>query len=124
MRRITEKSGLFLSLACTVHCFATPLLLSVLPFTAHLEWLHEAELWIVLLSAFLAFSILQKDYKRLHQKVQPIAIAALGFSLMIGGTLTHLHFLSAVGGVVVAVAYYFNWRFRKSCSCASVACKK
>ncbi|MES2517014.1 MAG: MerC domain-containing protein [Bacteroidota bacterium] len=115
-----EKLGFYLSVACAIHCIATPVLITVLPFLGSSLVNHSWELWFIGGSLILAVTLLYADFRK-HQNALPLV-------LLSGSLLTKLlevmwlgdkyEFITGtVGALFIAAAYYFNWKYKKACSC-------
>ncbi len=116
-----EKVGFYLSVLCAIHCIATPVLLTVLPFLgSSLLEDHSWELWFIAGSVLLAGIVLFKDYKR-HLNYLPLL-------LLVASSLTKLcelwwlgeqyEFITGtVGAAFIASAYYFNWKYKAATCC-------
>jgi len=105
------KTGVWLSIICTIHCLSMPFLITALPFLSGSFIDEKAEIYLVLGSLVLAMFLLRKDYK-LHQNKMPLALFALSSALNIAGFFTEgiyettLHIL---GAIIIGIAYYINW---------------
>lgn len=116
-----EKIGFWLSVACAIHCLAMPVVITLLPFVGStLLADHETEFYVLSSSWVLAGILLFVDYRK-HQNLWPLAL--LGGSIAI--KLLEIFVLgedfevivSPISGITIAVAYYFNWRYKKTCAC-------
>lgn len=116
-----EKVGFYLSLICAIHCIATPLFITLLPYIGgQLFSNHEWEIWFISGSLILAGVILYIDYLKHHNTlplllllgsllVKLIEIIWLGHSFeFVTGTL---------GALLIAIAYYMNWKYKSACDC-------
>ncbi len=107
--------GFSASLLCALHCAALPLLLSLAPLTG-LQFLDNPwiEYTLILLSVVIASNALIHGYRRHHQKLMALLVAATGFSLITMGRLIEVEWsevlLTSTGGVVIAMAHLLNWR--------------
>jgi phosphoglycerol transferase MdoB-like AlkP superfamily enzyme len=115
-----EKIGFYLSIACAIHCIATPVLITLLPFLGSSLVNHSWEIWFIGGSLVLAGIILYSDFKK-HHNVFPITllVASLFVKLLevmwLGESLEFL--TGSIGALLIASAYYFNWKYKKTCSC-------
>ncbi|MBP6410607.1 MAG: MerC domain-containing protein [Pseudarcicella sp.] len=116
-----EKIGFILSILCAVHCLVMPFLIVMLPllgktFIAD----HENELVFVGLSMLLAGVLLFKDFLR-HKKNLPLILLLVALLLKVAELFIHNPsyelFASISSGVLIAVAYYFNWKHKSKCTC-------
>ncbi len=116
-----EKIGFYLSLICAIHCIATPIAITLLPFLGS-SFIsdHSWEIWFIGGSLMLAGILLFSDFKK-HQNPMPLY-------LLIGSLLVKLleiiwlghqfEFLTgSLGALFITLAYYFNWKYKKECSC-------
>lgn len=116
-----ERIGFWLSLACAVHCLAMPVVITLLPFVGSTILAdHETELYIMGGSWLLAGVLLYVDFRK-HQTWLPLLLLAgsVGVKLLevlvLGEDFEAI--ASPVSGVLIALAYYFNWRHKKACAC-------
>lgn len=114
IRSYLDLLGFSASFLCAVHCLVMPLVLS-LGLAGGMTWLESA--WVewtfilttLVLASWSLFGSLSK-----HHNYRPLIIAGLGFVLIV--VLHHIfedsigHYLSAIGGILVAYAHYYNWR--------------
>ena len=116
-----EKVGFYLSVACAVHCIATPILITLLPFLGGgFVENHTWEVWFIGGSLVLAGVLLHNDYRK-HNNALPL-------TLLVGSLLVKLlemvwlgekfEFITGtLGASLIAIAYYFNWKYKKTCNC-------
>jgi hypothetical protein len=129
---VMDRLAIGLSVLCTVHCFATPILLSLLPSIGALELNSEQfHFWIlvaVIPTSLLALSLGCKKHKRLRY----ISFGVVGITLMLVAVTLGTSFFGEVGekgftllgSAFVAVAHWFNYQqcLKKSddnCPCSS-----
>lgn len=114
-----DAAAAALSSLCLLHCLLLPLGLGLAPALLGLgdahgpEWLHWA---LLALAAPVSIYALKRGHD-LHGDGTPWKLAALGFGLMAIGALAHEtgpaeQILTVVGGLVVAVAHWRNWKAR------------
>ncbi len=104
-------SGSFL---CAIHCLALPFLVSM-GLLGHLH-LHATFVWewilfVVLL--LIAIGSLIGSFRKSHRDAGPLLMAGLGIALIFIGTVNHehfSHFMSGIGGLILAAAHFQNWR--------------
>lgn len=115
-----DKVGATASLLCAVHCAIIPLVVTfgVLGGGA----LFASHLWetiFISLSLVIASASLYNGYKRHHKSLKPMSVALSGFALILIGHLwlglTWGHGLAAIGGTLVAVAHWLNYKACHSC---------
>ena len=116
-----EKVGFYLSIICAVHCIATPVIITLLPFLgSSFIGDHSWEIWFIGGSLILAGVLLFTDFKKHHN---PIPLYLLIGSFVVKALeivwLGHrFEFLTgSLGATFIAFAYYFNWKYKKQCSC-------
>jgi MerC mercury resistance protein len=116
-----ERIGFWLSVACAIHCLAMPVILTLLPFLGGtLLADHETEHWFLGISWLLAGFLLWQDYRK-HKVSIPLFL--LGFSvatkfiqeLILGENFETI--IAPIGGILIAVAYYLNWKYKAQCTC-------
>jgi hypothetical protein len=117
-----DAVGATASLACAVHCAATPLALTLLPF-AGLTFLADERIeWaLVGLSTLLGLASLCLGY-RLHRSRQGVAVLAVGVALLALGRVAEARDvepwgvpLVVIGGISVAAAHLVNRRLCRAC---------
>jgi hypothetical protein len=112
---ILHKTGIWLSVLCTVHCLAMPFLITALPFLGGSFIDESVEIYLVGGSLVLALFLLIKDYHQ-HDKLLPLVLFVISSALNITGFFTEgisetiLHIL---GAVFIGFAYYVNWAEHK-----------
>lgn len=125
VRVLTDKAAIGLSLLCTFHCLALPLILVWLPSIATLQLDNEAfHLWMVLAvipaSAY-ALTIGCKQHKRYHLLVVGLIglvclISALAFESLLGETGEKI--LTVLGAAIITYGHIRNYRLcQKADSC-------
>jgi carbon starvation protein CstA len=111
---VMDRMAIGLSLMCTVHCFATPVILALLPSFAVLQIDSEQfHLWIlaaVLPTSLLALSLGCKKHKRKRY----MACGVIGLSFMICAVLLGHEVaekaFTLIGSAFIAVAHWFNYQ--------------
>ena len=122
-----DKFAIGLSLMCTVHCFATPVILALLPSFAVLQINSEQfHLWVlaaVLPTSLLALSLGCKKHKRTRY----MACGVVGLAFLIIAVLLVQEeaekALTLIGSAFIALAHWFNYQqcFKKNnenCPCS------
>ncbi len=115
---VMDKLAIGLSMMCTVHCFATPILLTLLPSFAALQLDNEQfHLWIlaaVIPTSVLALSLGCKKHKRLRYMVSGfVGVTLMVLAVTVGEVLfgeLGEKGLTLVGAAFIAVAHWFNYR--------------
>ena len=122
-----DKLAIGLSLMCTVHCFATPVILALLPSLAVLQINAEQfHLWIlavVLPTSLLALSLGCKKHKRTrYMACGVVGLAFLIIAVLLGQEEAEKA-LTLIGSAFIALAHWFNYQlcFKKNnakCRCS------
>lgn len=122
-----DKFAIGLSLMCTVHCFATPIILALLPSLAVLQINAEQfHLWIlavVLPTSLLALSLGCKKHKRTrYMACGVVGLACLIIAVLLGQEEAEKA-LTLIGSAFIALAHWFNYQqcFKKNnenCPCS------
>ncbi len=112
--------GFVASMLCAIHCATLPLILtfsalSGLSFLAN----HTIEFVFLAISAIIATWSLIPSFRKHHHNPMPLYLVALGFTFLVSARfLPHgfaEHFITAIGGSIVAISHILNWRLMKSC---------
>ncbi|MDN3413420.1 MULTISPECIES: MerC domain-containing protein [unclassified Pseudoalteromonas] len=122
-----DKFAIGLSLMCTVHCFATPVILALLPSFAVLQINGEQfHLWVlaaVLPTSLLALSLGCKKHKRTrYMACGVVGLAFLIIAVLLGYEEAEKA-LTLIGSAFIALAHWFNYQqcFKKNnenCPCS------
>ena len=122
-----DKLAIGLSLMCTVHCFATPVILALLPSFAVLQINGEQfHLWVlaaVLPTSLLALSLGCKKHKRTrYMACGVVGLAFLIIAVLLGQEEAEKA-LTLIGSAFIALAHWFNYQqcFKKNnekCRCS------
>jgi len=104
---------MFLSLACAIHCAATPVLVVAVSlmgagFMMDPFW----EILTLCVSNLLAVIALGSSYRQ-HQQKTPFLLFALSLFFIIPGLYVHNHLLIFTGAILTASALFLNWRISK-----------
>ena len=122
-----DKLAIGLSLMCTVHCFATPVILALLPSFAVLqinaEQFHLWVLAVVLPTSLLALNLGCKKHKRTrYMACGVVGLAFLIIAVLLGQEEAEKA-LTLIGSAFIALAHWFNYQqcFKKNnenCPCS------
>ncbi|PHQ95446.1 MAG: hypothetical protein COB48_02805 [Pseudoalteromonas sp.] len=122
-----DKFAIGLSLMCTEHCFATPVILALLPSFAVLQINGEQfHLWVlaaVLPTSLLALSLGCKKHKRTrYMACGVVGLAFLIIAVLLGQEEAEKA-LTLIGSAFIALAHWFNYQqcFKKNnekCRCS------
>lgn len=109
-----DKLAIGLSLMCTVHCFATPVILALLPSFAVLQINGEQfHLWVlaaVLPTSLLALSLGCKKHKRTrYMACGVVGLAFLIIAVLLGQEEAEKA-LTLIGSAFIALAHWFNYQ--------------
>ncbi len=114
-----DMTGMGLSVACAIHCLATPILLSALPLLG-LEFLgNEAfESGMIVGIAILAGFTFINGY-RMHGRKAHFALGALGLAVFLivrpMASVTLEPFATLLGGSAFVLGHFLNWKWSKPC---------
>ena len=131
---LTDRVAITLSLLCTIHCLATPLLLVVMPGLASLGLENEAfHLWMIALVIPTSAYALTMGCQQ-HQNYRLIVIGALGLMSLIAAVTIGEALLgeagekifTVLGSALLAFAHISNYRACKNtktecCDCSDEA---
>lgn len=109
-----DLAGSFIAIACAIHCIAIPLLISfggvgLLNIVGH----GTVEIFFLLATILFAGSSIFIGFRQKRVSVAPIVLFLLGFLALCISIIFHLHLLSALGGIFIALAHIVNWKFTK-----------
>ncbi|MFQ5981901.1 MAG: MerC domain-containing protein [Woeseiaceae bacterium] len=116
---LLDKAAVALSGICLLHCLALPLIIALLPFLAQLG---EGHFHVQMLLVVLPVSVIALAFGlRRHRSKGVVAWGVIGMGLLVvGGTVAHDSYgliadraLTICGGLILAVAHYFNNRFSR-----------
>lgn len=127
-----DAIGIFLSVACAIHCLALPLLLGVLPLLG-LELLadHEFE-HFMMFAIFGVAGLTALHGVRIHGKYSVLGFFAVGlvaFLFVRPALGEELHPITTlIGGSAFIVGHWLNWKYRRvekpECACVSQMAKQ
>lgn len=125
---LTDKFSIGLSVLCTVHCLALPLLLVILPSLGTLQLQDEAfHMWMLIAVIPTSLYALTMGCKK-HQRYRLLAWGISGLTLMIAALLIGHEIagesgekaLTFLGSMLVVIAHIGNFkRCRQHKECAS-----
>ena len=109
-----DIAGSFIAIACAVHCIAIPVIISfggvgLLNVVGH----GMVEIIFLLATILFAGSTIFIGFRQKRVSKAPIVLFLAGFVALCIAILFHLHFLSAIGGVLIALAHFVNWKYVK-----------
>jgi hypothetical protein len=116
-----EKVGVLLSIACAVHCLSLPIFLFFAPYLASsFAFSYNLE-WILVISSFLlAAIILVLDFRK-HRQPLPLYFLGIGILIKLVDIFVANHsyawLFGILLGVVISLAYWVNYKHKKTCTC-------
>lgn len=109
-----DLAGSLVAIACAVHCIAIPVLVSLVGLGILNAISHGVvEITFLLATILFAGSSIFIGFRQKRISSLPIVLFAIGFLMICVSIIWHLHFLSAIGGICIATAHYFNWKYTK-----------
>lgn len=128
LQAVSDKFAIGLSLLCTIHCLAVPVLLVMLPSLASLQLDNEAfHAWMVLAVLPTSLYALTLGCKK-HKRYRLVALGCTGLVLLVSAVLLGEEVLSeageklvtVVGAGLVAWGHLLNFRLcriHENCDC-------
>jgi hypothetical protein len=122
---IGDKSAVVLSIACTLHCIATPLLLVMLPSISGILAFDPEALHLWLLYAVIPISLFAMIAGYFHHHRASISLVSLLGMLSLIGAVIFGHdimgglgevILTVIGSMLIAVGHIKNLMVRRSIS--------
>jgi len=126
-----DKFAILLSGACLVHCLLTPVfvtLMSIVSSSSLIEDIlfHQLMLWAVLPTSFIALFL----GCRKHKQFFIAGSGALGLSILVAVAffghewfgITGEKIATSVGGLVLALSHYLNYRACQNTTCEDRNC--
>jgi hypothetical protein len=116
-----DNVGMTASILCAIHCAAVPLLITSLPlfglgFLAN-PWLEWS---MIIFALFIGIYAIGLSYFRTHHKQLPMILLISGFLIIISGHLFitgwHEALIVPLGGLLIATAHFFNFRYTGMCN--------
>ncbi len=116
-----EKIGVLLSIVCAVHCLTLPIFIFFAPYLASSFAFSSNLEWILVISSFvLAAFILVLDYRK-HQQPLPLYFLGVGIIIkvldMVLSNQSYAWLFGILLGAVISIAYWVNYKHKKSCTC-------
>jgi MerC mercury resistance protein len=114
-----ERIGSGASLLCAVHCAATPLIVTALPFLGpQLSSAHWVEVLLIGTAACIGYTTLGMSFRR-HGRPAPLLLLTLGLLLVVGAHTAlpeSAETAAAIaGGLTLAGAQLLNRRYPAAC---------
>lgn len=116
-----EKVGVLLSIVCAIHCLSLPIFLFFAPYLASSFAFSSNLEWILVISSFLlAAIILVLDFRK-HRHPLPLYFLGVGIMIklvdMFLANQSYAWLFGIMLGVVISIAYWVNYKHKKSCTC-------
>lgn len=114
-----DITGMGLSVACAIHCLATPILLSSLPVLGMEVFGHEGieSAMIAVIVGLAAFTFF-KGY-RMHGRKAHLALGSVGLAVFLllrpAVSETLEPYVTLLGGTAFVLGHFFNWQWSKPC---------
>ncbi len=120
----SDKAAIGLSLLCTLHCLALPVVLTLLPSIAALHLADEQfHLWLLFAVVPLSFFALMAGFKR-HRSYRLLVLGATGITLMLLAVILGHDFgetwekgLTLAGAMLLAFGHLSNYRLCRHLDC-------
>ena len=125
---LTDKAAIGLSLACTIHCLASPLIIALLPSFVALQLNDEAfHMWMVFAVVPMSVYALTMGCRQ-HRRYHLLTLGLLGISCLILAIVlseallgeTGEKLLTSLGAGAIAYGHYRNYRlcrYQEQCVC-------
>lgn len=124
IQAITDKTAISLSVLCTIHCLALPILIVMLPTLGALnlqdEVFHQAMLVFVVPISIYALTMGCKQ----HDRRSVIWAGSIGLIILVAGAFLGHDLgeivektLTVIGAAIIAMAHFFNHRLCKASDC-------
>ncbi len=115
------RTGIWLPLACAVHCLGMPLLVAAAPaLTGHVQQLAWIEWGTLALALWLGYKQLWPGYQ-VHKNGWSLGVAVAGGATFVVGILAHDWHLDAMhtplmvaGSLLLATGFWLNYRAQKA----------
>lgn len=122
-----DRSAIFLSSLCVVHCLVLPVVLIILPTLSSLAYFSDERFHVWMLFGVIPISVFALAFGYLHHKsYRVVAVASMGIMILLLATLfghdalghTGEIIASVIGSLFIAFAHIQNLRQRQM-RCAS-----
>jgi hypothetical protein len=116
-----DNAGMTASVLCAIHCAIVPILITVLPL-AGLGFLANplVEWSMIVFALVIGTYAIGFSFVRTHRKPLPAVLLIAGFLVIIAGHLFargwHEALVVPIGGLLIATAHFFNYRYNASCA--------
>lgn len=116
-----DNVGMTASVLCAIHCAIVPLLITVLPLVGLGFLANPLVEWsMIIFALFIGVYAIGLSYVHTHHKPLPVLLLVGGFFIIIIGHMFvsgwHEALVVPVGGLMIATAHFFNFRYSSSCS--------
>lgn len=115
-----DNIGMTASVLCAIHCAIVPMLITVLPLIGLGFLANPLFEWSMILFALIVgVYAIGKSYFGLHHRILPPVLLLSGFAVIIIGHVLVSGAKEALvvpaGGLLIAVAHFFNYRYSGAC---------
>jgi len=115
-----DSVGMTASVLCAIHCAIVPFLITILPLIGLGFLANPLVEWsMIVFALFIGVYAIGLSYIHTHHKPLPVLLLVGGFSIIIIGHLLvsgwHEALVVPVGGLMIATAHFFNFRYSNSC---------
>lgn len=111
--KFAQITAVSMSLLCTIHCLAMPIIITLFSVTANQFDNPLIEACILIPASVIAGYNLYAQYK-VHLKPLPIYVLLAALVALSLGLLIHIHWLILIGSIALAGAQILSWYFRKN----------
>lgn len=128
---ITDRLAIGLSLACTIHCLATPALLVLLPSLMALKLDNEAfHLWLVFAVIPTSLFAITLGCKQ-HNRYQLFVLCVIGLAMLFSALIleerigeTGEQVLTVLGSSLIVIGHWLNYRLCRQQSHSDCDCSQ
>jgi TRAP-type uncharacterized transport system fused permease subunit len=111
---LLDKTGIWMSAICAVHCLVLPMFLSVSIFSG-LAFMQDERIEnaVLVMSAIVGAASLFPASIRHHKKLTPVIVLLCGFVMISLGKFLFTEYetvLTSSGAIIVAVSHYVNFK--------------
>lgn len=107
---ISDRLGGLLALICAIHCAVLPVIASLGSVFAHGVFDVAFLISAIGLTTYSAYSAQKSN----TLKLRILVMFSLGIFLLILSLIFHLHVISALGGIILAISHYLNFKHKKA----------
>jgi hypothetical protein len=116
-----DNVGMTASVLCAIHCAIVPLLITILPLIGLGFLANPLVEWsMIVFALFIGVYAIGLSFTQTHHKPLPVFLLIGGFLIIIIGHMFvsgwHEALVIPLGGLMIATAHFFNYRFSNTCS--------